>query len=108
MWKNQQLKALAALKVEVLDFDETSSIYHAKVTMTLTPEVQSANFFKINELLMKSPQNIFIVSKYLNGNPLDITQIQLPKETNDIKNKVIAEYFSIIADIENDYENWAK
>lgn len=104
MWKAKNIPVMGVVNLTLTGFKNGQ--FSAKVSVSLSPQVDTSPLFQLQKLMMGDPKNIFILHKATGGNPFEIDKVnQQPlKEYKD--NAMVKEYYELIETILNRYREF--
>ena len=104
VWKAKDYPAYGAVQVTLdgLEGDELIG----SVIVQVTPEVDTSVLLKLNGLVGDDPKNLFKLHNAVHGNPFELHTIALPANYEDETDPLLAEYYRIVDQIRQVYENW--
>lgn len=104
-WHSADKNFMGAVRLVLEDYKEPG-IYDASITVQISPKVQTASLFELNNLLMESPENIFLLYDELGSDPSEILEVDMSKRDSD--SQLVQRYFKIVDKIINEYQEFAE
>jgi hypothetical protein len=105
-WKAADYPALAALNLQLTSLD--GDILNGTATVKISPEVDMAVLFRLNELLGDDPKNLFRLYDAVQGNPFELHTIALPANYEDETDPLLAEYYGIVEEVNGLFREWER
>ncbi len=105
MWNSKKVPEFANLRLELNDYSKGK--FRAKIKISIVPKINFEDYTcKIKELF-NEPQNFFILSRAVKGDPTKFENIDL-EHLNKIKNTdpLIEKYCNIVTDIMKEYKQF--
>ncbi len=74
--------------------------------MSISPEVDTSPLFKLQELMMGDPRNVFILHKATGGNPFEIDKVNSQPVGDYKDNAMVKEYYNLVEVIVKQYREF--
>ena len=104
MWKAKNVPAMGVVNMTLTGFQNGQ--FNAKVSVSLSPEVDTSPLFQLQKLMMGDPKNIFILYEATGGNPFEIDKVN-PQPSKEYKdNAMVKEYYELIETIIKQYTDF--
>lgn len=103
-WKAPDIPAMATASMKLIKFE--NGFFHASIIIGIFPEIDRSPLFKLQELLVSDPKNIFILHEATGGNPFEIDKVNLSPKEKLKTNKVVSDYYDLVNEILKQYEKY--
>ena len=104
MWKSENTPAVGQASLKLIGFKE--GIFDAEISIAVSPEIDSSPLFKLQNIMMANPVNIFILYDAVKGNPFEIDKIKLSPSGKYKDHEVVKNYYELVNKILNQYREF--
>ncbi|MDJ0812466.1 MAG: hypothetical protein QNJ23_01965 [Woeseiaceae bacterium] len=105
-WKASGYPANAGLTLQLTSLD--GDVLQGTATLQISPEVDMAVLFRLNDLLGNDPKNLFRLYEAVQGNPFELHTIALPANYEDETDPLLAEYYNIVDEVNAMFREWER
>ena len=104
MWKSENIPAVGQASLKLTGFKE--GVFDAEISVAVSPEIDSSPLFKLQNIMMADPMNIFILHDAVKGNPFEIDKIKLSPSGKHKDNEVVKNYYEMVNVILDQYREF--
>ena len=105
MWNAEEIPAHGTLHLTLTDY--SNGFYSSIVKISITPKLEIQPIVSRIMELFKEPKFFFILSRIVNGNPMEIDQVDFNKiKREEVQNLIFDEYLSLVAEVIEQYKEF--